>query len=143
MEASNNMKKIITYGTFDLLHYGHYNLLKRAKSLGDYLIVGVSSDEMCHEKNKRPYYDQITRMRMIADWRFVDEVILEKNMVQKVYDVKNMGVSCFVLGSDYKTVFPKMPEYQILLELGCEVIFLERTPYISTTQLKRELHYSN
>lgn len=133
------MKKVITYGTFDLLHYGHYNLLKRAKSLGDYLIVGVSSDEMCHEKHKQPYYDQHTRMKMVADWRFVDEVILENNMAQKVNDVRDRDISCFVLGSDYREIFPRMPEYQLILNLGCEVIFLERTPCISTTQLKKEL----
>ena len=133
------MKKVITYGTFDYFHYGHYNLLKRAKALGDYLIVGVSSDEMCRQKGKITILDEKTRMDIVKDLKFVDEVIIENSMEQKCFDVKASHVDIFVLGSDYSEVFPKMPEYKELLKMNCEVVFLERTKDISTTQLKNKL----
>lgn len=133
------MVKVITYGTFDCFHYGHYNLLKRCAVLGDRLIVGVSSDEMCRNKGKIPILDENKRMEIIGDLSFVDEVILENSMEQKVGDVKKYGVQKFVLGSDYCDIFPKMPEYRLLKEAGCEVIFLPRTPDISTSQLKEKM----
>ena len=133
------MKKVITYGTFDYFHYGHYNLLKRAKDLGDYLIVGVSSDEMCRHKGKITILDENVRMDIVRSLKFVDEVIIENNMEQKCVDVKKHGVEVFVLGGDYSEVFPKMPEYEKLLELNCKVVFLERTKDVSTTDLKTVL----
>ena len=133
------VKKVITYGTFDYFHYGHYNLLKRAKSLGDYLIVGVSSDKMCQQKGKITILDENTRMDIVSSLNFVDEVIIEQDMAQKCRDVIDYDINVFVLGSDYRDVFPQMPEYRILLEAGCEVVFLERTPDISTSELKDKL----
>lgn len=133
------MKKVITYGTFDYFHYGHYNLLKRAKDLGDYLIVGVSSDEMCRQKGKITLLNENTRMDIVRNLKFVDEVIIENNMEQKCVDVKKYHVDTFVLGSDYSVVFPKMPEYKELLKMNCNVVFLERTKDISTTELKSKL----
>lgn len=132
------MKTVITYGTFDLLHYGHINLLKRAAQLGDRLIVGVSTDEFVEEKGKKCVYPLEKRMEMVGDLRFVDLVIPEHSMAQKVDDIKNLGVDVFVLGSDYKDSFPAMPEYDLIKDV-CEVVFLERTPNISTTMLKKTL----
>ena len=123
---------IITYGTFDLFHYGHYNLLKRARNMGDKLIVGVSTDEMCVKKGKKTVLDQKKRMEIISDLKFVDQVIPEENMHQKKY-----GVDVFVLGDDYEKTFPKMEEYGKLKEMGCKVVFLPRTPRISTTYIKK------
>ena len=133
------MKTVITYGTFDLMHYGHYNLLKRAKELGDVLRVGVSSDEFCLQKGKQTAYPQEKRMEMVADLRFVDLVILENDLSQKIEDVKKYKADIFCLGDDYKDIFPKMPEYKVLKDMGCEIVFLPRTPDISTTRLKKNL----
>ena len=133
------IKIVLTYGTFDLFHYGHYNLLKRAKDLGDYLIVGVSSDAMCIDKGKTPFLHQDKRMEIVGNLRFVDKVILEESMAQKVKDVSNFGANIFCLGSDYCETFPKMPEYKELVALGCEIVFFERTPDISSTKLREEL----
>lgn len=133
------MKTVITYGTFDCFHYGHYNLLKRAKALGDRLIVGVSSDKMCRSKGKIPFFDEKYRQQIVSDLVFVDEVILEESMEQKVEDVRRFEANAFVLGGDYRDVFPKMKEYPELLKLGCEVVFLDRTPDISSSDIKKKL----
>lgn len=133
------MKIILTYGTFDLFHYGHYNLLKRASEMGDKLIVGVSSDEMCKAKGKVPLLSQEKRMEIVSSLKFVDTVILEENMAQKVTDVVKFHANVFLLGDDYKDVFPKMPEYRQMLDCGCEVLFLPRTQDISTTELKKKM----
>lgn len=130
---------IITYGTFDLFHYGHYNLLKRASQMGDKLIVGVSSDKMCISKGKITILNQDERMSIVKDLKFVDLVILEDNMEQKILDCDKYGVDVFVLGDDYRTIFPSMPEYNILLKKGVSVVFLPRTEGISSTLLKRKL----
>ncbi len=127
---------VITYGTFDLLHYGHMNLLKRCAALGDKLIVGVSTDEMCNEKGKQCYYSLEKRMEMVADLRYVDSVIPETSMEQKVEDCIKYDVDIFVLGSDYREVFPTMKEYHKIKE-KCKIVFLERTPNISSTILKK------
>ena len=103
------MLKVITYGTFDCFHYGHYNLLKRCAELGDHLIVGVSSDEMCRKKGKIPILDENKRMEIVKSLRFVDEVLLERDMRQKVDDIKNLNVQKFVLGSDIVISFRKCP----------------------------------
>ena len=110
------MKRIITYGTFDLFHYGHYNLLYRAKSLGDYLVVGISSDEFCKDKGKVTILSLQKRMEIVSNLRFVDFVIVEDSMAQKIHDIKKYGINTFVLGSDYDGIFQKMPEYDILID---------------------------
>lgn len=131
------MKTVITYGTFDLLHYGHMNLLKRASKLGDKLIVGVSTDDCCLEKGKKTVFDVNKRMEMVSDLKYVSLVIPEYNMAQKVEDVIKYGVDVFVLGSDYSDAFLKMPEYG-LIKNRCDIVFLPRTEGVSTTILKQE-----
>ncbi len=127
------MKKVITYGTFDLLHYGHINLLQRAKALGDYLIVALSTDEFNSiEKNKVTYFTYEERKRLLEAIRYVDLVIPEENWEQKVSDVQEFRVDTFVIGDDWKGKFDFLREY-------CEVVYLERTPEISTTKIKSDL----
>lgn len=127
------MKKIITYGTFDLLHYGHINLLQRAKALGDYLIVALSTDEFNSvEKKKVTYFTYEERKRLLEAVRYVDLVIPEKSWEQKILDVKEFRVDTFVIGDDWKGKFDFLKEY-------CEVVYLERTPEISTTKIKSDL----
>lgn len=127
------MKKIITYGTFDLLHYGHVNLLKRAKEIGDYLIVALSTDEFTwNSKNKKCYFKYGERKKLLESIRYVDLVISEENWEQKILDVKKFKIDTFVIGDDWKGKFDFLKEY-------CEVVYLERTPEISTTQIKNGL----
>ncbi|MED1114712.1 glycerol-3-phosphate cytidylyltransferase [Bacillus paramycoides] len=126
------MKKVITYGTFDLLHWGHINLLKRAKVLGDYLIVAVSSDEFNKLKNKKSYHSYENRKMILEAVRYVDEVIPEHSWEQKVKDVVNHEVDIFVMGDDWGGEFDFLKEY-------CEVVYLPRTIGISTTKIKQEL----
>lgn len=127
------MKKIITYGTFDLLHYGHINLLQRAKALGDYLIVALSTDEFnTIEKNKITYFTYEERKRLLEAIRYVDLVIPERNWEQKVFDIQEYKVDAFVMGNDWNGRFD-------FLKSCCEVIYLERTPEISTTKIKADL----
>lgn len=129
------MKRVITYGTFDLLHYGHINLLKRAKELGDYLIVAVSTDEFnWNEKQKKSYYTYEQRKAMVEAIRYVDLVIPENNWGQKRTDIHDYNVDVFVIGDDWKGKF------DFLKEEGAEVVYLERTPEISSTQIKADLH---
>lgn len=126
------MKKIITYGTFDLLHYGHINLLQRAKSFGDYLIVGLSTDDFNAQKNKKCYFPYEKRKKMLEALRCVDLVIPEENWEQKRSDIKEFKVDTFVMGSDWTGKFDYLTDL-------CEVIYLPRTPEISTTKIKQEL----
>ena len=127
------MKKVITYGTFDLLHYGHINLLQRAKALGDYLIVALSTDEFNSvEKNKYTYFTYEERKRLLEAIRYVDLVIPETCWEQKASDVQEFMVDTFVFGVDWKGKFDFLKEY-------CEVVYLERTPEISTTKIKKDL----
>ena len=128
------MKRILTYGTFDLLHYGHIRLLKRAKELGDYLIVALSTDEFNELKNKKAYHDYETRKKMLEAIRYVDLVIPEENWDQKINDVKEYHVDTVVMGSDWKG-----NEKFEILKPYCEVVYLERTKGISTTKIKKEL----
>lgn len=130
------MKRVITYGTFDLLHYGHLNLLKRCSQLGDELYVGVSTDDFVKQKGKEPVYSLDKRMEMVADLKYVTKVFPEYNMEQKIKDIYKYDIDVFVLGGDYRESFLQMPEYPEVIK-KCEVIFLDRTPNISTTQLKR------
>ena len=129
------MKKIITYGTFDLLHYGHINLLKRAKQMGDYLIVCLSTDEFNkNSKNKECYFSYEIRKQLLESIRYVDLVIPENNWNQKINDIKEFGIDTFVMGDDLKGKF------DFLKEEGCEVVYLPRTPEISSSQIKEDLH---
>ncbi|MCX6781636.1 MAG: glycerol-3-phosphate cytidylyltransferase [Candidatus Magasanikbacteria bacterium] len=127
------MKKIvITYGTYDLLHVGHINLLKRARDLGDYLIVGLSTDEFNRMKNKDCFLPYVQRKAVLETIRYVDEVIPEENWEQKVADIKNKKIDIFVMGNDWEGKFDE-------LKKCCEVVYLERTPDISTTCLKENI----
>lgn len=127
------MKRVITYGTFDLLHYGHINLLKRAKALGDYLIVALSTDEFNALKGKKSYFSYDKRKALLEAIRYVDLVIPEENWEQKVNDIHEYHVDTFVIGDDWEGKF------DFLKKEGCEVIYLPRTPEISTTQIKNSL----
>jgi glycerol-3-phosphate cytidylyltransferase len=126
------LKKVITYGTYDLLHYGHINLLKRAKELGDYLIVGLSTDEFNALKNKKAYHSYENRKLILEAIRYVDEVIPEENWEQKINDIKKHDIDVFVMGDDWKGKFDFLKEY-------CEVVYLPRTVGISTTKIKNDL----
>lgn len=126
------MKKVITYGTFDLFHIGHLNILKRAKELGDYLIVAVSSDEFNAIKGKKCAIPDYERMEIVKAIRYVDEVIPENCWEQKVEDIKKHDVDIFVMGDDWEGKFDFLKEY-------CEVKYLKRTEGISTTKIKNEL----
>ncbi len=129
------MRRVLTYGTFDLLHYGHINILKRAKALGDYLIVALSTDEFNEIKRKRAYHNYETRKKMLEAIRYVDLVIPETDWEQKVNDVKEYHVDTVVMGDDWvgNEKFEALKEY-------CEVVYLPRTEGISTTKIKRDLH---
>lgn len=128
------MKRILTYGTFDLLHYGHINLLKRAKALGDYLVVAVSTDDFNEIKGKKAYHNYETRKMMLEAVRYVDLVIPEENWEQKIDDVKKYDIDIVVMGSDWagSDRFDYLKEY-------CEVVYLPRTEGVSTTKIKKEL----
>lgn len=126
------MRRVITYGTFDLLHYGHIRILKRAKEQGDYLIVALATDEFNALKGKKAYHDYETRKLMLEAVRYVDLVIPEENWAQKVNDVKDYKVDVFVMGDDWKGKFDELKEH-------CEVCYLPRTEGISTSKIKEEL----
>ncbi|EGP5166893.1 glycerol-3-phosphate cytidylyltransferase, partial [Enterococcus faecium] len=118
------MKKVITYGTFDLLHYGHINLLRRAKEQGDYLIVALSTDEFnWNEKQKRCYFDYEKRKQLLEAIRYVDLVIPENSWEQKINDIKEFKVNRFVMGDDWAGKFDFIEK-----ETNAEVIYLPRTP---------------
>ncbi len=127
------MKRVLTYGTFDILHYGHINLPKRAKSLGDYLIVACSSDEFNILKNKKSYYDFEHRKLMLESIRFVDLVIPENNWEQKRGDILKYHIDIFTIGNDWNGKFDFLSDI-------CDVVYLDRTPdvcYIGNNTLKR------
>jgi glycerol-3-phosphate cytidylyltransferase len=128
------MKRIITYGNFDLLHYGHINLLKRAKSLGDYLIVALSTDDFSiNEKSKKPYFNYNIRKDFIESIRYVDLVIPENSWDQKTTDIIKYEVEYFVIGDDWQGKFD-------FLKSQCKVVYFERTPDISTTIIKNDIY---
>lgn len=130
------MKKVITYGTFDLLHYGHINLLERAKKLGDYLIVALSTDEFnLKEKNKKSYFSYDKRKQLLQAIRYVDLVIPEESWEQKITDIDLYGIDTFVIGDDWKGKFDFLKE-------KCNVVYLPRTPEISTTKIKNDIRES-
>ena len=128
------MKRILTYGTFDLLHYGHNRLLKRAKAMGEYLVVALSTDEINAEKGKKAYHTYETRKKMLEAIRYVDLVIPENSWEQKIHDVQEYHIDTVVMGGDWKgsDKFDYLKDY-------CELVFLDRTPGISTSQIKEDL----
>lgn len=126
------MKKVITYGTFDLFHHGHYNILKRAKELGDYLIVGVTSESYDLERGKLNVKDSlITRINNVKATGFADEIIIEEYQGQKIHDVNKYEIDILVVGSDWIGKFDYLNKY-------CKVIYLDRTKNISSTQIREE-----
>lgn len=127
------MKKVITYGTYDILHTGHLNLLRRAKEYGDHLIVAISSDTFNELKGKKAYYSYEQRKAILEAIRYVDEVIPEDTWDQKLDDVKKHDVDVFVMGDDWKGRFDFLAEY-------CKVVYLPRTIGISTTKIKTDLN---
>lgn len=129
------MKRVITYGTFDLLHYGHVNLLSRAKKHGDYLIVAISTDEFNKEaKQKKCYFNYGKRKSLVEAIRYVDLVIPENSWEQKIDDIKRYNIDTFVIGDDWKGKFDFLSDF-------CEVVYLSRTPEISSSQIKNDLKY--
>ena len=133
--GAQTMKRVITYGTFDLLHYGHINLLRRAKALGDYLIVVISTDEFnWNQKKKKCYFSYEQRKALVESVRYVDLVIPEESWEQKRRDMHEYHIDTFVMGDDWKGKF------DFLKEEGVEVVYLPRTPEISSSQIKRDLY---
>ena len=128
------MRRVITYGTFDLLHYGHINLLRRAKQYGDYLIVALSTDDFnWNQKRKKCYFSFDKRKALLEAIRYVDLVIPEESWDQKVTDVREYHIDTYVMGDDWKG------EFDFLQDEGVDVVYLPRTPEVSTTQIKRDL----
>lgn len=125
-------KVVITYGTFDLFHIGHLNLLKRARSFGDKLIVAVSTDEFNSAKGKKTVIPYQQRVEIIESIRYVDMVIAEYRWEQKIEDIKKYGVVFFVMGKDWEGKFDELKKY-------CQVVYLDRTKDVSTTGLKQNL----
>ncbi|MCL2719252.1 MAG: glycerol-3-phosphate cytidylyltransferase [Lachnospiraceae bacterium] len=127
------MRRVITYGTFDLLHYGHINLLRRAKEQGDYLIVALSEDEFNEkEKHKKCYFDYEERKHLLEAVRYVDLVVPEKSWNQKVLDIQLYQVDVFVMGDDWEGKFDFLKDF-------CEVKYFKRTSMVSTTKIKSDL----
>lgn len=132
------MKRVITYGTFDLLHYGHINLLRRAKMLGDYLIVALSTDEFnWNDKHKKTYFSYEQRKQLLESIRYVDLVIPEKNWNQKKSDMTEYHIDIFVMGSDWEGKF------DFLKDEGVDVVYLPRTAEISSSKIKKDLYDAN
>ena len=126
------MKKVITYGTFDTLHFGHILLLERARSLGDFLIVGLSTDDFNDGKGKKSHFNYDERRKMLEAIRYVDLVIPEETWEQKTNDLLSHNVSIFAMGDDWEGKFDHLSEF-------CKVAYLERTPAISSTMIKANL----
>lgn len=126
------MKKVITYGTFDLFHQGHYNLLKRAKELGDYLIVGVTTDNFDLERGKINTCDNVMdRIEAVRATGLADRIVIEEYRGQKIDDIQKYAVDIFAIGSDWEGYFDYLKEF-------CEVVYLPRTEGISSTLLRNE-----
>ena len=126
------MKTVLTYGTYDLLHVGHINILKRAKELGDFLIVGLSTDEFNALKGKTSFYTYEQRKSVLEAVKYVDLVIPERSWEQKTDDVKKYNVDIFVMGDDWKGKFDFLSDL-------CDVLYLPRTPDVSSTQTRKHI----
>ncbi|GEN32231.1 glycerol-3-phosphate cytidylyltransferase [Cerasibacillus quisquiliarum] len=127
------MKKVITYGTFDLIHVGHINILRRAKEMGDYLIVALSTDSFNKTKKKKAYYSYEERKIILESIRYVDKVIPEKTWEQKIEDILTYHIDILVMGDDWRGLFDYLKPY-------CDVIYLPRTQHISTSKIKDDLY---
>ena len=126
------MKRVLTYGTYDLLHYGHINLLRRALEQGDYLIVALSTDEFnLKEKGKKSYFTYEQRKTMLEAIRYVDLVIPETSWEQKKTDIAEYNIDVFVIGDDWEGKFDFLQDY-------CDVVYLKRTDGISSTSIKND-----
>ena len=126
------MVKVITYGTYDLLHYGHIRLLQRAKALGDYLIVGVTSDTFDRERGKiNVQQSHMERIEAVRATGIADEIVVEEYEGQKIDDIKRYDVDIFTVGSDWKGKFDYLNDY-------CKVVYLDRTSGVSSTELRSE-----
>lgn len=123
------MKTVITYGTFDILHVGHINLLKRARALGDRLVVGLSTDEFNRGKHKSSLLNFENRKVVLESIRYVDEVFSENAWEQKTEDIRNYKADIFVMGDDWAGKFDFLSDY-------CRVVYLPRTAEISTTEIR-------
>lgn len=124
--------RVLTYGTFDYLHIGHINILRRAKGLGDYLMVGLSTDEFNQLKNKRSHSTYEERKQIVESIRFVDLVIPESSWAQKIEDVRRYEIDVFVMGDDWAGKFDFLKEH-------CDVVYLPRTENISSTLIRSGL----
>ena len=126
------MKKVITYGTYDLLHEGHVNLLRRAKELGDYLIVGVTSDSFDKGRGKLNVRNNVLeRVEAVRQTGFADEIIIEDYLGQKIDDIQKYNVDIFAIGSDWEGQFDYLEEF-------CKVVYLPRTEGVSSTMLRSQ-----
>ena len=126
------MVKVITYGTFDLFHEGHFRLLKRAKALGDYLIVGVTTEAYDKTRGKLNVVDSlVTRIENVKKTGFADEIIIEEGQGQKATDIRKYNIDIFAIGSDWTGAFDYLNDY-------CKVVYLERTKNISSTMLREK-----
>lgn len=123
------MKRVITYGTFDLFHIGHLNILERLRALGDYLVVGISTDEFNAQKGKQCVVSYAERAAIVSALRCVDEVIPEERWEQKADDVSRLKIDIFGMGSDWQGKFDDLSKY-------CQVVYLPRTEGVSTTELR-------
>lgn len=130
------MKKVLTYGTFDLFHYGHLRILKRAKECGDHLTVAVSTDEFNAVKGKKCVYPYEHRASIVKAIKYVDKVIPETCWEQKIEDIKKYNIDIFVMGNDWEGKFDFLKDY-------CQVVYLKRTKDISTTQIKGSFSKKN
>ncbi|OLO89613.1 glycerol-3-phosphate cytidylyltransferase [Actinomyces naeslundii] len=124
------MKRVITYGSFDLLHYGHIELLRRAKEMGDYLIVALSTDEFSASKGRRAYFSFDQRKAMLEAIRYVDLVVPEQTWGQKSQDIDEYGIDVFVIGDDWIDTFNEQ------LEGRCEIVYLPRTLEIDSLRMQ-------
>lgn len=129
-------KKIITYGTFDLFHIGHLNLLKKLKAMGDELIVAVSTDEFNEQKGKSTIISYQERAEIVQAIKYVDLVIPETSWEQKIEDIKKYEISIFAMGDDWEGKFDYLSDF-------CEVRYLPRTEGISTTKIKSNFGFLN
>ena len=123
------MKKVITYGTFDLFHFGHLEILRRAKKLGEYLVVAISTDKFNEIKDKKCVYPFEHRINIVEAIKYVDEVIPENNWNQKRHDILKNEIDIFTMGNDWEGKFNDLTDI-------CDVIYLPRTPNISATKIK-------
>ena len=135
-EPHVGLRRVLTYGTFDLLHFGHIRLLQRAAALGDYLIVALSTDEFNASKGKKSFYPYEVRREMLEAIRYVDLVIPEENWEQKPSDIERYCVDVVCMGGDWAG----SDRFEYLRD-SCDLVYLDRTPGISTTQVKNQLGY--